>query len=270
MMSDLSYIEKNQLERQFAMGSGYVLDFTDRTFSEFVLESTRRNIYDSRYHYQSGSKANRLRAFWKEEPNHIAGKLINDLLDYCVANDEPASALLIECRQIAQRLLQGGAVEDIEAIAACGEGRDFEVLSRAVRDAIDKNEPEAGLDRLHTYVVKYIRDVCQKRGIETGREKPLHSLIGEYVKTLRAAGLIESEMTERILKSSIGAMEAFNLVRHEHSFAHDNPILNCDESLLIYNHVCSVIRFVRQLERRAVGVNRIGPESPSETDEVPF
>src|SRR5437773_12493758 len=74
--------------------------------------------------------------------------------------------------------------------------------------------------------------------------------MGEYVKALRAAGLIESDMTERILKSSISIMEAFNWVRNDTSLAHDNPTLNYDESLLIFNHVCSSIRFIRALESR--------------------
>ena len=34
-MSDLSSIEKRKLERLLGMGSGYVLNFSDRTFSEF-------------------------------------------------------------------------------------------------------------------------------------------------------------------------------------------------------------------------------------------
>jgi hypothetical protein len=51
------------------MGSGYLLNFSDRTFQEFVADSVGRDIYDSRYNYASGSKANRMRGFWKEEGN---------------------------------------------------------------------------------------------------------------------------------------------------------------------------------------------------------
>jgi len=95
-----------------------------------------------------------------------------------------------------------------------------------------------------------LADSLDKRGIATDRDKPLHSLVGEYIKRLKEAGDIESEMTERILKSSISILEAFNRVRNEQSFAHDNPILNYDESLLIFNHVTSAIKFIERLERR--------------------
>jgi len=252
------------------MDGGYVLDFSNRTLTEFVAESTRRNIYDAKYDYASGSKANRLRAFWKLEPNHVVGKLTTDLLKYCRprAGDPERDRLSEECERIASRLLQSGAIDAIEAITPEGAERGFEVLARAVRDCIEKNEPDAGLDRLHTFVTKLIRTLSAKRGISTDKDKPLHSIFGEYVKVLRNAGLIESEMTERILKSSISTMESFSRVRNDQSLAHDNPTLSYEESLFIFNHVCSAVRFVRALEKRVEDVTT--PEKCEETNDVRF
>jgi hypothetical protein len=76
----MTFIEKTKLENLFQMGDGYVLDFSNRTLAESVVESTGRDIYDAKYDYVSGSKANRLRAFWTLEPNQLARKLIQDLL----------------------------------------------------------------------------------------------------------------------------------------------------------------------------------------------
>lgn len=252
-MSDLTFSERMKLEKCFEMGGGYVLDFSNRTLMEFVAESTGRNIYDTGYDRGSSSKANRLRAFWSREPNHVVGKLLNDLLDYCRPSADGGSQIqsFEECRRIAVRLLQGAPVEALEAISPEGQDRSFEVLAKGVRDSIEKNEPEAGLDRLHTYVTKLVRMLSERRGIAVDRAKPLHSLFGEYVKAVRSAGLIESEMTERILKSSISTMEAFSQIRNERSLAHDNPTLSYEESLLIFNHVCSSVRFIRALESEA-------------------
>jgi hypothetical protein len=271
-MSDLTFIEKNKLEKLFQMGGGYVLDFSNRTLAEFVAESTGRDIYDAKYDYDSGSKANRLRAFWTQEPNHLVGKLLHDLLEYCrpAASDPEQDRLFEECECIVRRLQQSAPVEALDAITAEPTERGFEVLARTVRDCIERNEPEAGLDRLHTFVTKLIRILAEKRGITVDRAKPLHSIFGEYVKALRNAGLIESEMTERILKSSISTMEAFNKVRNEESLAHDNPTLNYDESLLIFNHVCSAVRFIKALEARAerAATTPVGQEAAD--DEIPF
>jgi len=100
-MSDLTFLEKQKFEKLLGMGSGYVLEFSNRTFTEFVADSTGRNIFDSRYDYGSGSKANRLRGFWLRESNAVVGKLMNDLLDLIEA-DGPAKEA---CRLIVGRLL---------------------------------------------------------------------------------------------------------------------------------------------------------------------
>lgn len=113
-MANLSSIEKLKIEKLFDMGTGYVIDFSNRTFSEFVLENMGIEIYDSKYEHGSGSKANRLRAFWHKEPNYVVGQLLSKLLEYWMAKKEkyypkitPAEQILYdECARIAARLMQ--------------------------------------------------------------------------------------------------------------------------------------------------------------------
>lgn len=259
-MSDLTFIEKRKLEHIFGMGSGYVLDFSNRTFDEFFIDTIAVNIWDEKYSAGSGSKANRMRAFWSTEPNHLVGRLLSGLLDYM---QEPSKAeeknLFQDCRRIAQRLLSSAPVSELSAIDSAGGGREFEILARSVHDAIENNEPESGLDRLHTFTVKFTRKLCEKHGIPVERDKPLHSLFGEYVKNLIQKGRIHSKMTEKILKSSISILDAFNEVRNEQSLAHDNHVLDYSESLLIFNNVASSIRFLRALEEELDLQNRTAP-----------
>ena len=157
-------------------------------------------------------------------------------------------ALFDECHAIAERLKQGSIIENIDAIQSYSDDKDFSVLAKSIRESIENNEPQVGLDRLHTFIVKYTRSLCDKHGISYDRNKPLHSLFGEYVKYLRQNNLIESQMTERILKSSISILESFNDVRNNKSLAHDNPILNYHESTLIFNNVSSLIKFIEAIE----------------------
>ena len=79
-------------------------------------------------------------------------------------------------------------------------------------------------------------------------------------------------MTLRILKSSISTLEAFNDVRNNRSLAHDNPILNHDEALLIFNHVASSVRFLTSLQRKVQAQQRKHKQASSEIldDDVPF
>ena len=251
-MSDLNFMEKSRLEKLLGMGSGYVLNFSNRTFQDFVADSVRLDIYCGKYDHASSSKANLLRKFWAVEPNHVVGKLVGDLVELAreQSDNRDCDTLLEECRKVAERLRQGAPVEALEAISEELTEKDFEVLVNSIRSSLDDNKPEAGLDRLHTFVTKVLRHICEKRKITISKDKPLHSLLGEYVKKMKDSGTIETQMTERILKSSIANLEAFNSVRNDHSFAHDNPILNYDESLLIFNNVVSAIRFIQALERR--------------------
>lgn len=116
-----------------------------------------------------------------------------------------------------------------------------------------------------------MRQLCDKHRISYDKNKPLHSLFGEYDKYLRRNNLIESQMTERILKSSVSILEAFNGVRNNQSFAHDNPILNYSESILIFNNVASAIKFLQSIEgEEFVQPGSISPQSETDWDEIPF
>jgi hypothetical protein len=252
-MAELNYKERQQLEELFGMGGGYVLDFSDRTFGDFVQDSTGKDLYDEAGTYRGGgtSKANRLRTFWRLEPDHLVGKLLHALLDHCRdSTGTKNSALYEDCQRTAQRLQQGAPVADLSALKPNAADKDFEAAAKAARKAIDRNEPEVGLGHLHTFMVWFVRSLCTGRGITFAKDTALHALFGQYRKHVESAGLIESAMTDRILKSCISTLEAFNDVRNNQSLAHANSILNHDEALFIYNHVCSAVRFLQSLERK--------------------
>jgi len=276
-MADLTNIDKLKFEKLFRMASGYVLDFSNRSFQEFIADSVGIDIYDDKYDYASGSKANRLRAFWSKEPNYLVRVLLEDLLEYWRTRrllleeetSQPERDLFEECKRIVERLKENATVETVEAIQPYSSDRDFSLLAKSIRESIRKNEPELALDRLHTFTVKYIRHLCDRHGVSYDRNTPLHSIFGRYVKHLRNQGLIESEMTERILKSSISILESFNKVRNEQSFAHDNPLLNHNEALLIFNNVAGSIRFLESIENDVFEIAE--PEDPEEqSDQLPF
>src|SRR5208337_1304206 len=111
-MSSLNMADRHNLEKFLRMSSGYVLNFSDRTFGEFIFEAVGADIHAERYTSQGTSKANKLRAFWKHEPDHLVGRLLLALIDYGVSLEaEPTSeakALTDQCRQVAARLLAGG------------------------------------------------------------------------------------------------------------------------------------------------------------------
>lgn len=252
-MSDLTHIERIKLEKLFGMGGGYVLRFGDRTFRDFMFESTGKDIDDDKYRDGGNSKANRLRSFWTQEPNYIVAQSIFGLLntyhadykEYLVEVDE--TDLCNTVRLIAERL-KSDLGEHIEAIQATTDDIAFDKLAKAVKTLIEANKPDEAIDRLHTFMVKYIRAYCDKHGVVYDKEKSLNALYGEYVKKMKALGFIESEMSERILRYATNVLEAFNGVRNNQSLAHANPILNHHESLLIFKNIASLVAFIDAVE----------------------
>ena len=114
-----------------------MLDFTNRSFAEFVRVSTGRDIYDSRYDYQSGSKANQLRAFWQKEENAVVGKLMGDILDYC---DETETRKGI-CRLIITRLLHDSPASRVDIRSEHKEQQDQQQQRRLILAQLKEGFP---------------------------------------------------------------------------------------------------------------------------------
>lgn len=80
-MADLSTNDKKILEKLFQI-TGYVLNFTNRTFADFFKDDLGVDIYADKYGINGTSKANHLRAFWEIEDNELVGKSIKKLIEY--------------------------------------------------------------------------------------------------------------------------------------------------------------------------------------------
>jgi hypothetical protein len=80
-MSGLTHLEKQKLERELGMGGGFVLGFSNRTFEEFFREVVGVEIFDPQFNLGSGSKANRMRAFWQKASDSQLRALLSGLLE---------------------------------------------------------------------------------------------------------------------------------------------------------------------------------------------
>jgi hypothetical protein len=273
-MADLSYVERANIEKFLGMNSGYVMDFSDRTFQEFIGDAVGLDINDVKYNYLSNSKANRLRQFITLESNYTFGKLLSAFCEYWLSkvhrreiDPRNVENLHKECEKIAERLKQESIVEHINAIQPNVDDRDFKMLAKSIRESIEKNEPEAALDRLHTFTFRYLRELCDKHQVTYEKSESLNAILGKYIKFLNENKHIESAMAEKILKYSINVIESFNDIRNNKSFAHDNPVLNYHESVLIFNNVSNTIKFIESIEGR---IKKHKEPDQTEWNDLPF
>ena len=119
-------------------------------------------------------------------------------------------------------------------------------------------------------MIKFIRKLCKTHTIEVKKNEPLNAIFGKYVKFVVAKDQIESEMAVKILKHSIHLLEAFNQIRNNKSFAHDNPILNYSESLLIFNNITNLKKFIESVEKSLEQHNKTKETESADQEDLPF
>ena len=97
------------------------------------------------------------------------------------------------------------------------------------------------MKRFASLVIKYGGEPC-------GENDALHARVGKYAKALKAERNL-TEMSERIIKSSISTFEAMNDIRNNKSFAHDKETLvPMDEAKFIYDSVTAFLRFLKTVD----------------------
>jgi hypothetical protein len=80
-MAQIKQSEKLIFENILGLNSGYVLEFSNSTFQEFIYNLIRIDIYNNKYSLYGDSKAKRLRAFWQLESDKDAGLVLKELLE---------------------------------------------------------------------------------------------------------------------------------------------------------------------------------------------
>ncbi|MBU8832377.1 hypothetical protein [Mycolicibacterium goodii] len=77
-MANLKNPTKQKLEHLLNMRTGYVLDFTNSTFQDFIVTSVGIDVDEK---YPEGSKAVRLRSFWQTEADVVVATLMIEMLE---------------------------------------------------------------------------------------------------------------------------------------------------------------------------------------------
>lgn len=117
-MSSLTHIDKRYLEKALQMGSGYVLNHSDKTFGEFFGRHGV-NIHGPKYQTHGTSKAKKMRSFWEQEPDALVGRVLSDMLqeyevDCELSGRDVDGTILEKARHIIGRLL--GARQEMRPV----------------------------------------------------------------------------------------------------------------------------------------------------------
>lgn len=189
-MANLDYIEKRKISQLFNCG-GYVLDFTNAKYDQFIKEKTGKNLY-AKY---GMSKGKNLEAIVSSENDILVGKLLLELLSYMKAIGsvkDSNRSLFSDCVTIGNRLFGKPIVSsstENKKTTATSLGIDYEVF----------------LDELK--LLSGLKDP-QSRGFAF--EKFLKALFGASNLNPRGAFKIEGEQIDGsfILRDEVYLLEA--------------------------------------------------------------
>ncbi len=276
-MANLTYREKSVLEELFGMASGYVMDFSNASFSRFIGEVINIDVYDGPGYEEYSSKANKLRQIWNEEPDNVVGTLIEALLSYFedirLRQDKLTDyerKKIDEMRLVATRLK--GSSPRIELPSK--QEDSLQTLLEDINNALARNKPELVLDRLHTFSTKLLRQICADNDIKVTDDKganlPLHSLAGMLRKKYEQDELFQSSFTLTALQNSISLFDKYNSVRNNQSYAHDNEILDTMEAEFAVRIMADLLSFIDKAESYRKKVQKIKNQRTFFDEEVLF
>jgi hypothetical protein len=125
-----------------------------------------------------------------------------------------------------------------------------EVVERALLDAqelLRASGATSGVDRIHTALHGYLREVCGSAGLKTAKDAPLTDLfkqVREGHPAFRDLGPRRDDIL-RILRALATIVDSFNLLRNKASVAHPNPALLPEaEAMLVINVARTILHYV--------------------------
>ena len=138
-MTNIKRSEMGYLNDALWMGSGYVLDFSDRTFAEFFDSELGIDIEDERYRRLGSSKAKRLRCFLQTEGDSLVAKVLRALWAHRErvtpqqSGQEDTEAIRKRYFEIVHRLEGGGSLARTDPIDRFARDETLEERRRGDR-----------------------------------------------------------------------------------------------------------------------------------------
>lgn len=198
-MSSISLIDKRQLEKLFNMSSGYVLNFTDATFGDFFVDTVDIDIHSKKYQSSGTSKAKKLHEFWRLESDHLVGKVVLDLIEQTDFKDKK---LVVQCKEIANRLLAGKInLNPLKETVIVFDAKHLADQIRRIEQSID-SDPSLAIGTAKELIETCCKTILAERGKPVSGCPDIPVLTKETLKELKLVpeGIPESTRGHDVLK----------------------------------------------------------------------
>lgn len=192
-MSSLTITEKTKIEKLLDMSSGYVSNFSDTSFGHFIADAAGVDIHAEKYQSTGGSKAKKLREFWRLESDYLAGKSIAALIQHVEESlptlspetDAEKKRLLEPCKAIATRLMSGSVnLDGLKQTAAVFDAKHLAEQIRRIEQSIQA-DPALAIGTAKELIETCCKTILAERGKPMTGTPDIPTLTKETLKELK-------------------------------------------------------------------------------------
>lgn len=173
-MASLKRTEYRIIDQAFGMAGGYVLDFSNRTLSDWFEDEFNIDIYADSYASRGDSKANRVRSFVDVEPAPLVARMLRALwkyrermADYNAGTEARDKEQLFEV--IAKLEDPALRLDDIKAHALRFDAAHIADQIRRMEGSIVK-DPALAIGTAKELVESCFKTILRERGIDYDKE----------------------------------------------------------------------------------------------------
>lgn len=228
---------------------GYLGNFSYHSYEEFYLEFCDLDISPSAY---DGTTKTKFVKILESSDQLIQSKILYGVLKrfpisyFPVSQQEQKARVAHEVETIIRRLENGQNIIHEKLIITNA------TVERAIQDTrilIEKNGAISGVDRIHTTLHGYLKQVCKQAGIAIAIDETLTQLF----KKLRnnhpsfLQGKTRQTDIDQIINSFSNVLDKLNLIRNNASISHPNEeLLEEDEALFVVNAAQIILNYLNR------------------------
>ena len=253
-MSDLKPADIQEImmyiRKKTKKGPGYVWDFNDITFNEFVEGATGCNIDEEKYKEKGTSKEKRLRQFLIIGENSRVILLLQAIVDYGTRRNLLLKTHILKINKIIKELRKYEKTLEITE-STIKSKKEEEILLKEIKGKISKCQYEFAIDRLHT-LLKYKYKAIFKSINREIKGETLDAIVGELNNILRENEVFKEKTTFSILSATKRIMKDFDDARNQKTYAHANTIMEKNEAEFLCTYMVDYYNFINKIDFKKI------------------
>lgn len=140
-----------------------------------------------------------------------------------------------------------GGSEQVAPVAVPNLKITGSTINQAIEDSkilLNTQGATSALDRVHTVLHGYLKQVCNETSIVYPEDTTLNQLMN-LLKVNHPALIAKNDNVDQILKSMANILDKLNPLRNNSSLAHSNPVLlESDEAMLVINIINTILSYL--------------------------